>query len=146
MKKTVIEFNRKDKYSIDFESDIDIILGIDFFLYKKIQKKFKNSGISSINGNKKNVLAQFNFLNHFMLNDIYTIKKEKISIEKNLRNTGKNKYYVDSTYLICSILDVNTNVRRIINEKFKINGIYYVCSENKQNLQNFVNFLNEFFC
>ena len=80
MKKTVIEFNRKGKYSIDFRSDIDIILGIDFFLYKKIRKKFKNSGISFINGDKKNVLAQFNFLNHFMLNDIYEIKKEKISI------------------------------------------------------------------
>ena len=146
MKKTVIEFNRKGKYSIDFRSDIDIILGIDFFLYKKIRKKFKNSGISFINGNKKNVLAQFNFLNHFMLNDIYTIKKEKISIEKNSHYTSKNKYYIDSTYSICSILDVNTNVTKIINEKFKINGIYYVYSENKQNLQNFVNFLNEFFC
>ena len=146
MKKTVIEFNRKGKYSIDFRSDIDIILGIDFFLYKKIRKKFKNSGVSFINGNKKNVLAQFNFLNHFMLNDIYTIKKEKISIEKNSHYTSKNKYYIDSTYSICSILDVNTNVTKIINEKFKINGIYYVYSENKQNLQNFVNFLNEFFC
>ena len=147
MKKTVIEFNRKGKYSIDFRSDIDIILGIDFFLYKKIRKKFKNSGISFINGDKKNVLAQFNFLNHFMLNDTYTIEKEKISIEKekNLCDTGKNKYYIDSTYSICSILDANTNVRRIINEKFRINGIYYVCSESKQNLQNFVNFLNEFF-
>ena len=129
MKKTVIEFNRKDKHSIDFGSDIDVILGIDFFLYKKIRKKFKNSGISFINGNKKNVLAQFNFLNHFMLNDTYTIEKEKISIEKNFRDTNKNKYYIDSTYSICSILDANTNVRRIINEKFKINGIYYVCSE-----------------
>ena len=146
MKKTVIEFNRKGKYSIDFRSDIDIILGIDFFLYKKIRKKFKNSGVSFINGNKKNVLAQFNFLNHFMLNDIYTIKKEKISIEKNSYDTGKNKYYIESTYSIHSMLDVNTNVRKIINEKFKINGIYYVYSENKQNLQNFVNFLNEFFC
>ena len=148
MKKTVIEFNRKDKYSIDFGSDIDVILDIDFFLYKKIRKKFKNSGISFINGNKKNVLAQFNFLNHYMLNDIYTIEKEKISIEKekNLRDTGKNKYYIDSSYSICSILDVNTNVRKIINEKFKINGIYYVYSESEQNLRNFVNFLNEFFC
>ena len=66
--------------------------------------------------------------------------------EKNLRDTGKNKYYIDSTYSICSILDANTNVRRIINEKFKINGIYYVYSESEENLQNFVNFLNEFFC
>ena len=142
MKKTVIEFNRKGKYSIDFRSDIDIILGIDFFLYKKIRKKFKNSGVSFINGDKKNVLAQFNFLNHFILNDIYTIEKEKISIEKNSCDTGENKYCIDSTYSIRSIL----NVGRIINEKFKINGIYYVYSENKQNLQNFVNFLNEFFC
>ena len=133
MKKTVIEFNRKGKYSIDFRSDIDIILGIDFFLYKKIRKKFKNSGISFINGNKKNVLAQFNFLNHFMLNDIYTIEKEKISIEKNSHYTSKNKYYIDSTYSIRSILDVNTNVRKIINEKFKINGTYYVYSESEQN-------------
>ena len=148
MKKTVIEFNRKDKHGIDFRSDIDIILGIDFFLYKKIRKKFKNSGVSFINGDKKNVLAQFNFLNHFMLNDIYTIKKEKISIEKekNLRDTGKNKYYIDSTYSIRSILNVGTDVRKIINEKFKINGIYYVYSESEKNLQNFVNFLNEFFC
>ena len=146
MKKTVIEFNRKDEYSIDFGSDIDVILDIDFFLYKKIRKKFKNSGVSFINGNKKNVLAQFNFLNHFMLNDIYTIKKEKISIEKSFWYTDKNKYYIDSSYSICSILDVGTDVREIINEKFKINGIYYVYSENKQNLQNFVNFLNEFFC
>ena len=146
MKKTVIEFNRKGKYSIDFRSDIDIILGIDFFLYKKIRKKFKNSGISFINGDKKNVLAQFNFLNHFILNDIYTIEKEKISIEKNSHYTGKNKYCIDSTYSIRSILNVDTDVREIINEKFKINGIYYVYSENKQNLQNFVNFLNEFFC
>ena len=146
MKKTVIEFNRKDKHSIDFGRDIGMILGIDFFLYKKIRKKFKNSGVSFINGNKKNVLAQFNFLNHFMLNDIYTIKKEKIGIEKNFHDTGKNKYYIDSSYSICSILDVNTNVRKIINEKFKINGIYYVYSESEENLQNFVNFLNEFFC
>ena len=148
MKKIVTEFNRKDKHSIDFGRDIGMILGIDFFLYKKIRKKFKNSGVSFINGNKKNVLAQFNFLNHFMLNDIYTIKKEKISIEKekNLCDTGKNKYYIDSTYSIRSILDVNTNVRKIINEKFKINGIHYVYSESEQNLRNFVNFLNEFFC
>ena len=146
MKKTVIEFNRKDKYSIDFRSDIDIILGIDFFLYKKIRKKFKNSGISFINGNKKNVLAQFNFLNHFILNDIYTIEKEKISIEKNSCDTGENKYYINSTYSIRSILNVGTDVREIINEKFKINGIYYVYSESEQNLRNFVNFLNEFFC
>ena len=146
MKKTVIEFNRKDKYSIDFGSDIDVILDIDFFLYKKIRKKFKNSGISFINGDKKNVLAQFNFLNHFILNDIYTIEKEKISIEKDSHYTSKNKYYIDSTYSICSILDVNTNVTKIINEKFKINGIYYVYSESEENLQNFVNFLNEFFC
>ena len=111
MKKTVIEFNRKGKYSIDFRSDIDIILGIDFFLYKKIRKKFKNSGITFINGDKKNVLAQFNFLNHFILNDIYTIEKEKISIEKNSCDTGENKYYINSTYSIRSILNVDTDVR-----------------------------------
>ena len=146
MKKTVIEFNRKDEYSIDFRSDISKIIGIDCFLYKKIRKKFKNSGVSFINGDKKNVLAQFNFLNHFMLNDIYTIEKEKISIEKNSHYTGENKYYINSTYSIRSILNVGTDVREIINEKFKINGIYYVYSENRQNLQNFANFLNEFFC
>ena len=146
MKKTVIEFNSKDKNRIDFGSDIDVILDIDFFLYKKIRKKKKNSGISFINGDKKNVLAQFNFLNHFILNDIYTIEKEKISIEKNSCDTGKNKYCIDSTYSIRSILNVDTDVREIINEKFKINGIYYVYSESEQNLQNFVNFLNEFFC
>ena len=60
MKKTVIYFNRKGKYSIDFRSDIDIILGIDFFLYKKIRKKFKISGISFINGDKKQTTIYYN--------------------------------------------------------------------------------------
>ena len=68
--KNVVGFSIQEGfYAITFEEKIFKLAKIDHVSSIKLTNKFKNIGTNVINGKTKNVIKQFNFLNHYIINE-----------------------------------------------------------------------------
>ena len=145
MKNVVGFYIQEGFYTITFEEKIFKLAKIDPVSSIKLTNKFKNIGTSVISGKTKNVIKQFNFLNHYIFNDKYEIKPNIPKIESCYID-GKIRYRIESAQSINRILNVDFAVHSMINKKFKIVGIFESISDNVEYLEMFLKFLKTFFC
>ena len=144
MKNVVGFYIQEGFYTITFEEKIFKLAKIDPVSSIKLINKFKNIGTSVINGKAKNVIKQFNFLNHYIFNDKYEIIPNIPKIESCYID-GKIRYRIESAQSINRILNVDFAVHSMINKKFKIVGIFESISDNVEYLEMFLKFLKTFF-
>ena len=106
MKNVVGFYIQEGFYTITFEEKIFKLAKIDPVSSIKLTNKFKNIGTSVINGKTKNVIKQFNFLNHYIFNDKYEIIPNIPKIESCYID-GKIRYRIESAQSINRILNVD---------------------------------------